>query len=501
MKERFILGIDQSTSATKALLFSDTGAILGRVDVPHTQFYPQPGWVEHDAEEIYRNTLLASRKLLVETGADTAAIVALALTNQRETAVVWDTETGHPLHNAVVWQCRRGTEICARIEKKLNGQGRGDLVKERTGLVLSPYFSAAKISWVLENVPGAREKAYQGKLRCGTIDSWLVWKLTGGAVHATDYSNASRTQLFDIVRLCWDNELLDIFGIPIIMMAKPRFSDEEFGHTNLEGLLPRSVPISGVMGDSHAALFGQNCFSVGMAKATYGTGSSIMMNIGDAPLRSKGGLVTSIAWGMQKKVEYVFEGNLNCTGATIQWLVDDLELISSAKDAGKIAATVPDTQGVYLVPAFVGLGAPYWASEARASITGMSLGTKKAHIVRAAEESIAWQIKDILELMELDSGTGLKELRVDGGPTKDEFLMRFQADILSIPVVRAGTEELSATGSVYMAGLGTGIWKDKEQITSLRAPDATYRSSMVKAIVDMLYSGWKEAVRKTLSRK
>ncbi|OHE63111.1 MAG: glycerol kinase, partial [Treponema sp. GWA1_62_8] len=486
-------------SGTKALLFSDRGAILHRCDVAHAQHYPRPGWVEHDPEEIYRNTILAVRKLLAETGVDRAGIAALALTNQRETAVVWEKGSGRPVHNAVVWQCQRGAAICDSLAARLEGEGRADLIKERTGLVLSPYFSASKIRWILDNVPGAREKAERGGLLCGTVDSWLIWKLSGGKAHATDYSNASRTQLFDIGELRWDEELLDLFSIPRSMMAELRFSDRAFAQTDLEGLLEKPIPVSGVMGDSHAALFGQNCFVKGMAKATYGTGSSIMMNIGDRPIRSGSGLVCSIAWGMDGKVEYVFEGNINCTGATIQWLVDDLQLIGSAKEAGRIAATVPDTQGVYLVPAFVGLSAPYWDSAARASITGISRGTGKAHVVRAAEESIAYQIKDILDLMVRESGTDLPELRVDGGPTRDEFLMRFQADILSVPVVRSGIEELSATGSAYMAGLAVGFWKDKAEIASLRASDTEFRGTMEKAVIDKLYRGWKGAVGRALT--
>ena len=498
MSERYILGIDQSTSATKAMLFSDRGAILHRSDVAHAQHFPRPGWVEHDPEEIYRNAIRAVRELFAETGVDRGAIAALALANQRETAVVWEKAGGRPVHNAVVWQCQRGEAICGRLEARLRERGTPDLVKEKTGLVLSPYFTASKIQWILDNVPGARGRAERGELLCGTVDSWLVWKLTGGRTHATDYSNASRTQLFNIEELRWDEELLDLFSIPRSMMAELRFSDQFFGRTDLDGLLDQAIPIAGVMGDSHAALFGQNCFAKGMAKATYGTGSSIMMNIGDRPIRSALGLVTSIAWGMGGKVEYVFEGNINCTGATIQWLVEDLQLIASAKEAPSIAATVGDTQGVYLVPAFVGLGAPYWDSAARASITGISRGTKKAHIVRAAEESIAYQIKDVLDLMVRESGADLPELRVDGGPTRDAFLMRFQADILAMPVVRSGTEELSATGAAFMAGLAVGFWKDRTEIASLRAGGTEIRGTMEKAEIDRLYGGWKDAVARTL---
>ena len=495
MSAPYILGIDQSTSGTKALLFDKEGAVLGRSDLLHRQYYPQPGWVEHDPDEIYRNTLGAAKRLLDGAGIDRGKVAALALTNQRETALVWDRRTGEPVHNAVVWQCRRGEAICRNLE----AQGMAEGIKEKTGLVLSPYFSAAKIGWILDHVDGARERAQRGELACGTMDSWLVWKLTGGAVHATDYSNASRTQLFNLKRLGWDAGLLDAFGIPASMMGDIRCSDEEFGRTDLEGMLPRAVPILGVMGDSHAALFAQNCYVPGSAKATYGTGSSVMMNIGSKPLESSGGLVTSVAWGMQRKVEYVFEGNINSSGDTVQWLVDGLDLIQSAKEAGIIAASVPDTQGVYLVPAFVGLSAPYWDSGARAAILGMSRGTKKAHVVRAAEESMAYQIRDILDLMVKESGMALSELRADGGPTKDSFLMQFQADILGLPVSPSALEELSAAGAAYMAGIAVGVWADREALRSLRRSGPAYRPAMPKTQADSLYGGWRAAVRRTLT--
>jgi len=494
MEGRYILGIDQSTSGTKAILFNRAGAGMMRVDVPHAQLYPRPGWVEHDPEALVANTLRAAKDLLERTGVDAGAVAAVAIANQRETAVVWNRSTGKPVYNAVVWQCRRGADICARLE----AAGAGKTIKEKTGLVLSPYFSASKIAWILEEVPGAREAADRGDLLCGTVDSWLVWNLSGGAVHATDYSNASRTQLFNLSTLDWDDELLRLFGVPRSMLSAARCSDDEFGRTDLGGSLPSPVPITGVMGDSHAALFGQNCFSRGMAKATYGTGSSIMMHIGDEPALSGRGLVTSVAWGMDGKVEYVFEGNINCAGSTLNWLADDLALIGSAREAGALASSVDDTDGVYLVPAFVGLGAPYWDSEARASITGMNRGTKKAHVVRAAMESIAYQIKDILDLMVEESGADLMELRVDGGLTNDAFLMQFQADILGITVARSAVEELSATGSAYMAGLSVGFWSSKADIESLRGATEPYRRGMDGERAARLYAGWREAVAKTL---
>jgi len=495
MKEKVVLAIDQGTSGTKALLLDKRGGLVKRCNEGHGQFYPKPGWVEHDAQEIYEKVLLSVRRVLEEAEVNREDIAVLAITNQRETAVVWDKVTGKPVYNAIVWQCQRGSAICAEIQE----QGYAGMVRDKTGLVLSPYFSASKIKWVLDNVEGARKKAEAGELLCGNIDAWLVWKLTGGKVHATDYSNASRTQLFNIRELCWDSELCRIFDIPMSMLPQVKSSNEIFGYTDMEGLFSEPLPISGIMGDSHAALFGQNCFSRGMAKATYGTGSSIMMNIGREPLFSQNGLVTSLAWGVDGVVDYVFEGNINCTGATIKWLVDDIGLIPSSRVAGEIASELEYNEGVYLVPAFVGLSAPYWDSEAKASITGLTRGAKKAHIVRAAEESIAYQIKDVIDLMVSEANISLKEIRVDGGPTRDDFLMQFQSDILDVPVIRGKVEELSATGSAFMAGLTAGFWKDRREIESLYERGRTFVSKMELAERERLYSGWKEAVRRTLS--
>jgi len=351
--EQYILTIDQGTSATKAILFNRKGQVVNRCDKSHKQYYPNPGWVEHDPEEIYKNTLQVIHEIFDKTSITGQHIVALAITNQRETVLVWEKQTGKPIYNAVVWHCNRASNICNRLLE----QGYEKKVKEKTGLVLSAYFSAAKIKWILDNVEGAREKAEEGKLIYGTVDSWLVWKLTNGKSHVTDYSNASRTQLFNIKELNWDEELLQIFNIPQTMAPEIKYSDEIFGYTTINGILSKEIPITGIMGDSHAALFGQKCFKKGMAKATYGTGSSVMMNIGEKMLESRQGLVTSIAWGMDNQVEYVFEGNINCTGATIEWLVKDLELITNAKMSGKIASSIESTEGVYLVPAFVGLSA------------------------------------------------------------------------------------------------------------------------------------------------
>jgi glycerol kinase len=493
---RYILSIDQSTSGTKAIIFDQSAKLVGRSTVEHQQFYPNPGWVEHDALEIYQKTLQAVQEVLESSRIDAGALCALSVTNQRETALLWDRETGKPVYHAIVWQCQRAGAICKEIASK----GFGKVVKEKTGLILSPYFSAPKMKWIFDNVSGVRAKAEAGALLFGTMDSWLIWNLTEGKIHATDFSNASRTLLFNIHSLQWDQELLDIFSIPRSMMPEVKFSNEIFGETSCGSILPKTIPISGVLGDSHAALFGQNCFEKGMAKATYGTGSSIMMNIGEQPLASENGIVTSIAWGMEGKVDYVFEGNINCTGATIKWLVDDLKLLASSKEAGGVASSIPDTEGVYLVPAFVGLGAPYWDSEARALICGMTRGTGKAQVVRAAEESIAYQIKDVTDLMIRESGSRLQELRVDGGPTQDNFLMQFQADMLDVKVVRNHIEELSALGSAYMAGLMAGFWKNKQEIQSLRIRDAEFSSQMEATIRAKLYQGWKEAVHRALSK-
>jgi glycerol kinase len=495
--EQYILSIDQSTSATKAILFDSKGGLVHRCNAEHGQYYPQPGWVEHDPVVIYENTVRVIGEVIRDSGVDQHEIKVLAVTNQRETVVVWDKNTGKPVYNALVWQCQRAGEICRTIAAK----GFGSVVKEKTGLVLSPYFSAAKVKWILDHVEGAREKADNRELLMGTIDSWLIWNLTGRKVHATDYSNASRTQLFNIKELKWDEELLNIFTIPASMLPDVKYSDEIFGYTSAEQGLDREIPISGILGDSHAALFGQNCFGKGMAKATYGTGSSIMMNLGGTPLDSRNGLVTSVAWGMNGTVEFVFEGNINCTGATIKWLADDMELIKNPKEAEYLAFSVSSNEGVYLVPAFVGLGAPYWDSDAKASITGITRSAKKANIVRAAEESIAYQIKDVLELMIAEAGIELQELRVDGGPTRDGFLMQFQADMLDTAVACSKIEELSALGSCMMAGLAAGIWKNREEIEKLREPGRVFVPAMMQEQRSSLYKGWKEAVERTMSKR
>ena len=488
----FLLAIDQSTSATKIMLFKRTAELAHRVSIPHEQYYPQPGFVEHDPDEIFSNTLAGINQLLQESGVAESRIAGIAITNQRETAMIWDRNTGKPVANAAVWQCQRGKPFCDVLKE----EGRGDLIMERTGLIIDPYFSASKLKWIVDNVDGVREKMNEGKLMAGTMDSWLVWKLTGGKVHVTDYYNACRTMLLNLENLDWDEEMLKLFTLDRSMMPDLAFSDDIVGHTAPDVLFESPMPIAGLMGDSHAALFGQNCFSPGMAKATYGTGSSIMMNIGNKPLSSPSGLVTSIGWGRAGTIDYVFEGNIHCTGDTINWLVRDLGLIASAAETEELANTLDGNKGVYLVPAFVGLGAPYWDNDARAIISGMARDTGKAHIARAALESIAYQVKDLVDLMGTGAGITLKELRVDGGPTRNNFLMQFQSDMLGNTIVRTTIEEISALGATVMAGLATGFWKDLDEIASLRLVDRAFEPAMDSVEVEELYAGWKVAVKK-----
>lgn len=482
-----ILAIDQSTSGTKALLFDGEGRLLGRHDLPHQQKINSQGWVSHDPMEIYRNTLETVRLLLEETGIDRESIGAVGISNQRETALLWDRDTGLPVADAVVWQCARAAGICQRLAD------RGEAIQERTGLNLSPYFPAAKWAWILENTPGLAGK----NLCAGTIDAWLVYKLTGGRVFATDYSNASRTQLFNLRTLSWDSEICGWFGIDPAMLPEVRFSDSLFGETDFEGLLPHPVPIHGVLGDSHGALFGQGCLSPGMVKATYGTGSSVMMHIGQRPVFSKKGLVTSLAWGMEGKVDYVLEGNINYTGAVTKWVVEELGLLSSSKEAGPVAQSADPADTTYLIPAFTGLGAPYWDSGAKAMLYGMSRTTGRAEIVKAAEECIAYQIADVLELMGQEAGVTIQELRVDGGPTKDKFLMQFQSDILKIPVAAPEREELSGMGAAFCAGIAAGVYTG-EIFQSVRrrrlAPE------MEETLRKTKRAGWRQAVKILLTR-
>ena len=486
---KYILSIDQSTSCTKALLFDANGGLAGRFDLPHRQIIDERGWVEHDPQEIWQNLIGAVRGVLEKSGADKGAIIGVGISNQRETAIAWDRTNGRPLYNAVVWQCGRGEAICKRI----GGQGNAGLVKQATGLNLSPYFSAAKIAWILENVPAAQQAAADGTLCCSTMDTWLVYMLTGGQAVKTDFSNASRSQLMNIRTLRWDEQICALFGIDPAVLPEICDSNSLFGYTDFNGILERKIPIHGVMGDSHGALYAQGCQQPGMIKATYGTGSSVMLNIGEKPIFSEH-IVTSLAWGMDGKVSYVLEGNLNYTGAVIKWLVDDLKLLSSSKEAGLLARRARQIEGLYLVPAFSGLGAPYWDGNARAILCGMDRGCGKAEIVRAAEECIAYQITDILRLMEKEAGIQIQTLRVDGGPTRDSFLMQFQADIANAEVFVPDIEELSGMGPAYAAGIALGIY-DPGTIFN-RPASVRYSPSMDAQRREQLYRGWSSAVKK-----
>lgn len=489
----YIISIDQSTSATKAVVFDEHCRLVCRKNVAHHQYYPKPGWVEHDAEEIYRNTVDAIRQAVNSMNDDDASY-SLAITNQRETAVVWNKTTGRPVYNAVVWQCQRGEEICENLKKL----GYTDFIRERSGLLIDPYFAASGVKWILDNVDGARQAAEQGELLMGTIDTWLVWKLTGGKQHVTDYTNASRTLLFNIHTLDWDDELLRLFTIPRSMMAQPMPCDSVFGDTTVEGLFPEPIQIAGMLGDSHGALAGQMCFEAGMGKATYGTGSSVMVNIGTSPVSAPEGLVTSVGFAAQGKVFYAFEGNIHCTGATIKWMTDNLKLIDSPADIEGFATGVEDNGGVYLVPAFAGLGAPWWHPHAKAIICGMTLATEKGHVCRAALEAIAYQIKDLVDLMTGKAGIALKELRVDGGPTKNHFLMQFQADMLNACINRSDVEEASAMGAMVMNGLARGVWSSLDEVAALRTSDNRIMPKMDDAERERLYEGWRNAIKKLI---
>lgn len=486
-----IIAIDQSTSATKAMLFSAECRLLKRVNIEHRQYYPRQGWVEHDPVEIYNNTVKAIATLL-DGAPESDTDYSLAITNQRETVVVWNRLTGEPVYNAVVWQCQRGAELCRALKEA----GHEETVRAKSGLMIDPFFSATGVKWILDNVDGASEAASRGELLLGTMESWLIWKLTRGQVHACDYTNASRTLLFNIHTLGWDSELLDIFGIPASMLPKALPSDSVFGETDIEGLFKTPITIAGAIGDSHGALVGQMCFKSGMGKATYGTGSSVMVNIGTEPLTPPAGLVTSVGFAALGKVHYAFEGNIHCTGATIKWLTDKLGLIGSPSEVEKFALSVPDTGGVYFVPAFAGLGAPWWNSRAKAAIVGMTLATGKGHVCRAALDAIAYQIKDLVGTMTGENGVSLSELRVDGGPTKNNYLMQFQADMLNVPVNRADIEEASAYGAVLMNCLARGVWKSLDEVAALRTENDLILPAEDACVKNAgLYEGWCEAVR------
>jgi glycerol kinase len=493
-KNRYIVSVDQSTSSTKAMVVDSQGRILSESQLPHKQYYPEPGWLEHDPLEIYKNTLSALRSAVASSDLDPSDISVLSITNQRETVLLWDRRTGKPVSNAIVWQCRRTSGIC----EQLKAAGHDETVREKTGLLIDPYFSASKVKWIFDNVAGVAEKAKTGEILMGTIDSWLLWKLTGGRVHATDYTNASRTLLFNIRTLDWDRELLSIFNIPEKILPEVRSSDAIFGNTEKGELFDISIPISGVIGDSQGALFGQNCFEPGMLKTTFGTGSSVMMYTGKELYASRSGLVSSIAWGIGGSVYYAVEGIIHSTGDTINWVVENLGIAKDFREVDREAQSLSGNEGVYLIPAFFGLGIPYWNMGARAAIVGLSRKSNASNISRAAIESVAYQIKDAVEQMQTETGIKPVELRADGGLTNSEVFMQFLADMLDFSVVKTGVSDLSLMGSAYIAGLSMGIWKDLKDIGRLREVLKMYRPSMKKDMREELYDGWKKAVKMVL---
>lgn len=490
----YVLGIDQSTQGTKAILFDTEGRAVCRTDLPHEQIVNEKGWVEHDPEEIYNNVIRVIRKLVEKAEIEKSQIRVIGISNQRETAVVWDRISGEPIYNAIVWQCARGAAICERLREA----GYADTIRAHTGLQLSPYFTAAKIAWIMENVDGVKEKNKRKELCCATMDSWLVYKLTGGREFRTDYSNASRTQLFHITELKWDRDICEMFCIDPDSLPEVTDSDGYYGETDLEGFLKKPIPIRAVLGDSHGALFGQGCLERGMTKATYGTGSSIMMNIGEQPAFSRN-VVTSLAWRIKGKTQYVLEGNINYTGAVITWLKDDLKLITHPGETQELAAEANEQDTTYLVPAFSGLGAPYWDSGAKAAIWGMSRTTGRKEIVRAGLESIAYQITDVIKAMSEEAKIAIGELRVDGGPTRNAWLMQFQSDITGIPVQVPSAEELSCIGAAFAAGLAAGLYQ--EDILFDGIGRSKFVPHMKEKEKERRYAGWKEAVLRVLGRQ
>jgi len=497
MTEKYILSIDQGTTSSRAILFNHAGEIVETAQREFQQFFPEPSWVEQDANEIWTSVLGCIAELLNTADINPSQIAGIGITNQRETAVVWDKHTGKPIYNAIVWQSRQTEGIC----KELREQGHNELFRNKTGLLLDPYFSGTKVKWMLDHVEGAREKAENGDLLFGTIDTWLVYKLSGEKAHITDYSNASRTLMFNIYDLEWDDELLDILTIPKNMLPEVRQSSEVYAHTVDYHFFGHEVPIAGIAGDQQAALFGQACFEKGMVKNTYGTGCFMLMNTGEQPIPSEYGLLTTIAWGIDGKIEYALEGSIFVAGSAIQWLRDGLQIIDNAPESEQYAEMVESTDGVYIVPAFVGLGTPYWDSDARGAIFGLTRGTRREHLVRATLESLAYQTKDVLDVMIADSGIDLKSLRVDGGAVTNDFLMQFQSDLVDVPVERPSIQETTALGSAYLAGLAVGFWEDQTEIAKQWKNERTFVNELDHAKRDELYAGWKKAVESTRTFK
>ncbi len=485
---RYVLALDQGTTSSRAILFDNEQNIIAVRQREFEQLYPQQGWVEHDPMEIWSSQYGVMNEVVAQSGVDAHDIAAIGITNQRETTILWEKATGRPIYNAIVWQCRRTAPL---VDELLSQPGMAEYIKENTGLVPDAYFSATKIKWILDHVPGARERAQAGEILFGTVDSWLVWKLTGGKVHVTDRTNASRTMLYNIHKLDWDDTLLNALDIPRAMLPRVTDSSEIYGYTDLCGV---QVPVAGIAGDQQAALFGQGCFSKGEAKNTYGTGCFLLMNTGDTICHSKNGLLTTIAISLNGKVEYALEGSVFVGGAVIQWVRDGLRMIQESRDSEYYAQKVPDNGGVYIVPAFTGLGAPYWDMYARGAIVGITRGTTQNHIIRAAEESIAYQSYDLVHAMELDVGQPITALKVDGGASRDQFLMQFQADILNKTVLRPAIRETTALGAAYLAGLATGVWKDRGEIRSLWHCNMTFTPNMEAPEREKLLAGWHKAV-------
>lgn len=491
---KYIMALDQGTTSSRCILFDKEGNIASIAQKEFRQYYPHTGWVEHDAMEIWSTQIGVAQEAMYKINATHEDIAALGITNQRETTIVWDKNTGNPICNAIVWQCRRTAEYCDSLKEK----GLAEKFKEKTGLMIDAYFSGTKVRWILENVEGARERAEAGELLFGTVDSWLIWNLTKGKVHVTDYSNASRTMLYNIKELCWDDEILKELNIPKCMLPEVKPSSCIYGDVD-PTIFGGAIPIGGAAGDQQSALFGQTCYAEGTAKNTYGTGCFMLMNTGEKPVYSKNGLLTTIAWGVDGKVNYALEGSIFVAGAAIQWLRDEMKIIDSAPDSEYMAKKVKDTNGVYVVPAFVGLGAPYWDQYARGAIVGLTRGANKYHIIRATLESLAYQANDVLKAMQEDSGITLKSLKVDGGACANNFLMQFQSDIINAPVDRPVCIETTALGAAYLAGLAVGYWKNKEEVIQNWQISQTFQPNMENERREKLLKGWAEAVKRSFN--
>lgn len=495
MDKTYILALDQGTTSSRAMLFDRAGRVAGIAQREFPQIFPKPGWVEHRPLDILSSALTSATELLTRQGIAPERIAGIGIANQRETTIVWDRHTGHPVYNAIVWQSRQSADICAQLA----ASGYDEMVRAKTGLLIDPYFSGTKVRWILDHVAGTEARAAAGDLLLGTVDTWLIWNLTDRRVHVTDHSNASRTLMFDIHKQCWDDDLLEMLRVPRSMLPEVRSSSEVYGLTAPRHFFGRSVPISGVAGDQQAALFGQACYDPGMAKNTFGTGCFMLMNTGTKPVASRHGLLTTVAWSVGGKVEYALEGSIFVAGSAVQWLRDALQIIEAAAESDALAASVRSTDGVYFVPAFVGLGAPYWRSDARGAVFGLTRGTSRAQFVRAVLESLAYQTRDVLTAMEADSGIAATTLRVDGGAAANNFLLQFQSDILGLCVERPEIAETTALGAAYLAGLAIGFWDDRDELRQHRLIDRAFSPQMSRDSADTLYAGWQRAVRATLS--